>query len=134
MSERVCPVCLTLCVREWVSASTLLWQVLTMDAAGSGFLSREEFVQWYAKSEQRIQAQTRAVFDTVRDRAHARSEGVHGWSGNYLLVSKLGYLTTGQLQQLTHRHDVCFSCVRPLGASSTRTSRGKSTRWRSRPC
>jgi hypothetical protein len=40
-----------------------------MDAAGSGFLSREEFVQWYAKSEQRIQAQTRAVFDTVRDRA-----------------------------------------------------------------
>jgi len=34
-----------------------------MDTNGTGKVSREGFVQWYAKSEQRIQAQTRTVFN-----------------------------------------------------------------------
>lgn len=35
-----------------------------MDTDGSGMVSREGFVLWYARSEQRIQAQTRTVFNT----------------------------------------------------------------------
>ena len=36
-----------------------------MDTDGTGKVSREGFVQWYAKSEQRIKAQTRTVFNKV---------------------------------------------------------------------
>jgi sodium/potassium/calcium exchanger 2 len=43
--------------------AALLALVKEMDRDGNGFISKEEFIIWYTKSEARIRNQTRALFD-----------------------------------------------------------------------